>query len=206
MPIFGEILHKKMKKIIRLLVVIAICFGVYWVFFHKENKKSEPKQEALAVKSADNAFDSSMQFMMDNYYAFKSAYVKDDSVLIDKTSVGFFGALKAINFKGVKADTAIIETAKGLVDSIANVASNVPKVKGMEEKRHSLQIISDVLYDMVRTVKYNKDTIYQIHCPMAFNSAGANWLSRDTFVVNPYFNPSEKMVDCGGVQDSYPNK
>jgi hypothetical protein len=206
MLIFDKIPPQKMKKIIGLLVLLAIGFGIYWKFFHKENKPSEPKQEALTVKSADNAFDSSMQFMMDNYYAFKDAYVKDDSVLIGKTSVGFANALKAINFKGVKADTAIIETAKGLLDSIANVASRVQNVKGMDEKRHSLQTISDVLYDMVRTVKYNKDTIYQIHCPMAFNSAGANWLSRDTIVVNPYFNPSEKMEDCGGVQDSYPNK
>lgn len=185
---------------------MAIGFGVYWAFFHHEKRKDEPKQEALVVKSADNAFDSSMQFMMDNYYALKDAYVKGDSVLVNKTSIGFSDALKSLNFRGVKADTAIIETAKGLADSIANMANAVTKTKGMEEKRHSLQGISDVLYDMVRTVRYNKDTIYQIHCPMAFNSAGANWLSRDTIVINPYFNPSEKMLDCGGVQDSYPNK
>jgi hypothetical protein len=197
---------EKMKRIVGLIILVAIGFGVYWAFFHKEKKREEPKQEALVVKSADNAFDSSMQFMMDNYYAFKDAYVKSDTALIGKTTAQLIASLRAISFKGVKADTAIIETAKGLKDSIVNQAANVFKQKNIEDKRHSLQAISDVLYDMVRTVKYNKDTIYQIHCPMAFNSAGANWLSRDTMVVNPYFNPSQKMTDCGGVQDSYPNK
>lgn len=192
-----------MRKIISGLVLIAVAVGVYWFFIRSEKEKTE-KQAALEVKGANTAFDKSMDNLMILYYVFKDAFVKSDSNLVDKITPELIAAMYAVDIKGLKADTAIIATAQGLKESILAEAATIPKTIGLEEKRHSLEVISDALYDMVRAVKYNRDTIYQLHCPMAFDNAGANWLSKDSVITNPYF--GSKMIDCGGVQDTYPNK
>ena len=39
--------------------------------------------------------------------------------------------------------------------------------------------------------------IYQLHCPMAFDGAGADWFSEVSEVRNPYY--GDKMLTCGKV-------
>ena len=40
---------------------------------------------------------------------------------------------------------------------------------------------------------------YRLHCPMAFDGRGADWLQRDQAVLNPYFGAS--MLRCGSVEE-----
>lgn len=42
--------------------------------------------------------------------------------------------------------------------------------------------------------------VYVVHCPMASGGDGADWLSREPMVKNPYF--GDKMYDCGMVMDT----
>lgn len=39
--------------------------------------------------------------------------------------------------------------------------------------------------------------LYKQHCPMAFDGEGADWLSNETAIKNPYF--GDKMLNCGSV-------
>jgi Cu(I)/Ag(I) efflux system membrane fusion protein len=41
--------------------------------------------------------------------------------------------------------------------------------------------------------------LYRIHCPMAFNNKGADWLQADKEIRNPYFGAS--MLKCGEVTE-----
>jgi Cu(I)/Ag(I) efflux system membrane fusion protein len=41
--------------------------------------------------------------------------------------------------------------------------------------------------------------LYRIHCPMAFNNKGADWLQADKDIRNPYFGAS--MLSCGEVTE-----
>ncbi|HHL52195.1 MAG TPA: DUF3347 domain-containing protein, partial [Flammeovirgaceae bacterium] len=42
--------------------------------------------------------------------------------------------------------------------------------------------------------------IYYQFCPMARDGAGANWLSRDKDIRNPYF--GEAMLTCGETKET----
>ena len=46
----------------------------------------------------------------------------------------------------------------------------------------------------------SEGTIYKKYCPMAFNNEGAEWLSQEDYIQNPYF--GDKMMKCGSVQDT----
>jgi hypothetical protein len=56
------------------------------------------------------------------------------------------------------------------------------------------------LYDLIRTVRYDRLLIYYNYCPMAFNDQGANWLSNSPEIRNPYI--PKKMITCGEIKDS----
>jgi Cu(I)/Ag(I) efflux system membrane fusion protein len=44
--------------------------------------------------------------------------------------------------------------------------------------------------------------LYVMHCPMAFDNTGADWLQRDKTLVNPYFGAS--MLHCGAIKMELP--
>jgi hypothetical protein len=45
---------------------------------------------------------------------------------------------------------------------------------------------------------------YRIHCPMAFDNRGADWLAPSRDVHNPYFGAS--MPNCGSVEETFTRK
>ncbi len=42
--------------------------------------------------------------------------------------------------------------------------------------------------------------VYRVHCPMAFDNRGADWLQADKTVNNPYFGAA--MLRCGSVTET----
>ena len=41
--------------------------------------------------------------------------------------------------------------------------------------------------------------MYIVHCPMAFDYEGADWLSAEPAILNPYF--GDEMRSCGTVKE-----
>ncbi len=106
----------------------------------------------------------------------------------------------SVNLKEVKADTSILQMAKGYLETISSEAKALSQEKDLEAKRKSFQLISDAMYDLVRTIRFDRGVVYHQFCPMAFNDAGAYWLSATADIKNPYF--GKKMLTCGEVKDS----
>jgi len=68
----------------------------------------------------------------------------------------------------------------------------------IEPMRESFEEISKELIAVVGQFGvYQGKTLYNIHCPMAFNNKGADWLQTDEDIRNPYFGAS--MYKCGQV-------
>jgi Cu(I)/Ag(I) efflux system membrane fusion protein len=66
----------------------------------------------------------------------------------------------------------------------------------IEHQRTHLYALSGTLFDIAQSFGI-QGVVYQQFCPMAFNDAGANWLSREQQIRNPYL--SETMLGCGEV-------
>jgi hypothetical protein len=108
--------------------------------------------------------------------------------------------LEDIQLDAAEADTALMELAEQLRQVIGQETKKITTTAGLEEKRRTFQVMSDKLYDLLRTIRYSGSKVYQQFCPMAFDNAGATWLSGSTEIVNPYF--GDKMLHCGEVRDS----
>ena len=73
-------------------------------------------------------------------------------------------------------------------------------IKNIKELRMTFEPISNVMIAMTKTFKPLNESAYVQFCPMANSDKGANWLSKENKVVNPYFGVS--MIKCGEVKET----
>jgi uncharacterized protein YdbL (DUF1318 family) len=187
-----------MRKYITIasLVLLTACGGGAENTPGEEAKKDEP----LAQSKNSSDFNSKFTNFLNNYYHLKDAFVLSNNDMANTSANLLAGSADSLDLKDVKADTSILEMAKGYVQTVSSEAKALTLEKDIEAKRKSFQMISDAMYDLVRTVRFDKEVVYHQFCPMAFNDAGAYWLSATADVKNPYF--GKKMLTCGEVKDS----
>jgi len=76
----------------------------------------------------------------------------------------------------------------------------IAAVKNIETLRNRyFYDLSNFLITLVKTYHPSSVTIYVQHCPMANNDKGADWLSKEKEVLNPYYGAS--MLKCGEVRE-----
>lgn len=80
---------------------------------------------------------------------------------------------------------------------LKNKLQHVPHLSGIKEVREAFRQVSIIMVEMSGAFKPNSQTLYVQHCPMANNNKGADWLSSEKEVKNPYFGKS--MLTCGKV-------
>ena len=179
---------------VALVVFLASCGGA--------DKKVEEtaKDEPLAQSQNSAGFNDEFTSLLNSYYSLKDAFVASNDTMAASHAKILAASADSLNLLEVKADSSILEMAKQYAGSISAEAKALVAEPNIEAKRKSFQMISDNMYDLVRTVHFDKATVYHQFCPMAFNDAGAYWLSQSSDIKNPYF--GKKMLTCGEVKDS----
>lgn len=188
-----------MKRILTLATILflAACGG-------NDEKAAviETPQTPLGQSANSDTFNLVFGKMLDSYFQLKDQFIKENDTLITKGTEQLIADLNAAVgvLSELKADSSIVSTAKTYTTGIGNELTAVKQEKDIEERRKSFQVLSEQLYDLIRTVKYDRAVVYHQYCPMAFNDAGAFWLSNSSDIRNPYL--PKKMLICGEVKDS----
>jgi hypothetical protein len=185
----------------KYLAIIALAFLTACGGSENSNTATETKKdEPLAQSKNSSGFNSQFNNFLNNYYELKDAFVSSDDALASTTAAKLSSSADSLQLKEIKADSSIIEMANNYVQTISSESKALVGEKDLEGKRKSFQMISDAMYDLVRTVRFDNEVVYHQFCPMAFNDAGAYWLSSSSDIKNPYF--GKKMLTCGEVKDS----
>jgi hypothetical protein len=158
------------------------------------------KEQPLSQSKNSSTFNNAFGNLLTNYYHLKDAMVLSNDSMAVKSANLLGASADSLKLSELKADSSIIQMAEGYVQSISAEAKALVGEPKLEEKRKSFQMISDNMYDLVRSVRYDKEIVYHEFCPMAFNDAGGYWLSNTADIKNPYF--GKKMLSCGEVKDS----
>lgn len=191
-------------------VVVFLPFLVLMACGNKDQKanadgtKPQPEAPAPLAKSANSeAFNTSFQQLLDSYYSLKDGLVKSTKAVdasVDPAANALVKSADSLKLTELKADQSIVDLAKDYMQSISADAKGLVGEKDLEAKRKSFQTISDNLYNLMRTVRYDRQVSYYQYCPMAFNNQGAYWLSKQSEIRNPYF--GDKMLDCGETKET----
>lgn len=199
-----------MKKGLILIAIVVIAVVGYFVFFNKsnDNQSEEVHQKPLAISKNSDTFNAPFKNMLNTYYSLENALVNWDTTKANNEASALVTAATNVPYNELQADTNVILTAKSFSDNIVTESKALASKPTIEGKRRSFNTISDALYNLIRTVKYDEDVVYHMTCPMAFNgSEAAFWLSDTSKIINPYLgNKHPKyhsgMIGCGSILDS----
>jgi len=180
--------------VITAIVTLASCGG------SEKPAEEAPKDQPLAQSKNSSTFNNAFGALLTNYYHLKDALVLSNDTMAVASAKLLSASADSLKLDELKADSSIIQMAEGYVQSVSAEAKALVGEPDLEAKRKSFQMISDNMYDLVRSVRYDRETVYHEFCPMAFNDAGAYWLSNSSDIKNPYF--GKKMLSCGEVKDS----
>lgn len=198
-----------MKKWL-LLAGLAIAGVLLWYFLVTKQKPKEevPKNQPVAVSRYSAAFNSSIGRFLAAYYALSEAFVAWDSAAVTTNAAMLTKELDNVQWNELQQDTVIYETAVSYVDVFKNTMPELSGAADLTTKRHAFHGLSQNLYDLLRTVKYDGAKVYLQQCPMAFNDTEEGlWLSNDKKIRNPYLglhHPKYKsgMISCGETKDT----
>jgi hypothetical protein len=198
-----------MKKFILLIVIfIVAAFLGYKLLSDKKAQPEQPKDQALRIGRNSSAFNTAFAELMSDYFSLKDALVQWDTLKADQAAYTLALKVDSLPLRTLKADSSIVLTAQSLAASVSGEAKGLTGETGIEARRRDFNMLTDEMYNLVRTVRYDGETIYHIRCPMAFkDSEEGFWLSNTSSIVNPYLGVrhpvyKNKMVGCGEIIDS----
>ncbi len=153
------------------------------------NHSETPKVEAQEVNQ--------LKAIFDNYFAVKDALVKTDGNTASAKAKELLSAINAVKMETLKTEEHNVWMK--ILKDIKEDAEHIADTKDAKHQRDHFDTLSKNIYDLIKVSKQETPTYYQF-CPMANNGKGANWLSKENIVKNPYY--GSMMLNCGKVTET----
>ena len=135
---------------------------------------------------------SQLKAVFDNYFLVKDALVSSNE---DNVAVASKELVVAINnVKMDKLDMDVHMVWMKVVKQIKEDAEHIADTKDIKHQRDHFTTLSKDIYSLIKVSKYDTPVYYQF-CPMFNDGKGANWLSKENAVKNPYY--GSMMLSCG---------
>lgn len=164
--------------------------------------KKEIKTPTTAATTTDTpvqkeeAKPSSLQTVYDAYFDLKDALIKSDATIAATKAAALLKLINAVKMETLGSNhMAYMNVEKDLKLN----AEHISESKDIAHQRDHFSALSTAMYQLLKTAKANT-TIYYDHCPMYNDGKGANWLSKDAAIKNPYY--GSMMLSCGKVQET----
>lgn len=132
-----------------------------------------------------------VDMLLTPYFELQTALSKDD---LASSKVG------AKTFKEMLGHGPSHEEAASLAD-LSVEADKIIDASDIKSARAAFLAISKDLAKMVEHVGTSgKSDVIKMHCPMAFNNKGGDWLQNSDDLANPYF--GKMMLKCGSAVET----
>ena len=136
----------------------------------------------------------SVNSIIDIYFSIKDALIKSDAKTVNSIAKVLITNINEIKLDNLNPD------AKSVWGKISNnLKIDAEKISGTSNIEKQRTIFMDLTKNIVPLLKVSnqKTVIYLQHCPMYNNGAGADWLSKDKIIKNPYY--GTQMINCGSI-------
>jgi hypothetical protein len=158
----------------------------------------EPKMDMTVEHSYDSTITVEIQEVnqlskvFENYFSVKDALVKSD---VEMTSTNTKTLLKEINKVQMDKLPMDVHMVWMKVESkLKEDSEHIANSNDVGRQRDHFMSLSKNMYDLMKVSKSETPVYYQF-CPMANDGKGANWLSKEESIKNPYY--GVQMLGCG---------
>ena len=126
------------------------------------------------------------------YFEVKDALVKTDGASASVKAKALLAKINEVKMEVLPMDVHNV-WMKVLAD-LKKDAESITTNKDANKQRIYLDRLSKNVYELMKASKTDAPVYYQF-CPMANDGKGANWLSKDSAIKNPYY--GSMMMSCG---------
>jgi hypothetical protein len=159
---------------------------------------STTEEGTAASKSIQKA--SPLSPVFDHYFLIKEALVKTNAGIATENATQLAKAIKDVDMS--KLSTAEHAVWMKQMKSLMASAEKMAGLKEVSKQRETFVSLSTAMYELAKVSKLDAP-IYQQHCPMYADGKGANWLSRESAIKNPYY--GTQMLTCGSLKETIGN-
>jgi membrane fusion protein, copper/silver efflux system len=153
---------------------------------------------AKATPTVNDAFRVQLAKVFEGYFSVQQALANDDLEAAKKAAQTTLTALKAVDMKLVTGDNHVLWMKNSA--ELVKILSLIAQDKDIKILRESFYQLSQQAIALTKHFgALESKPYYMLHCPMAFDNRGANWLQTNDQTLNPYF--GEMMLRCGGVEE-----
>lgn len=144
----------------------------------------------IPVLSAVNI--NPLKSVFENYFLLKDALIQTSGSGSAEAAKNLSASLNAIKMDELSMDVHMV-WMKVMKDLMFD-AEHISETKAIEHQREHFSSLSKNMYALMKVSKSDTETFYQF-CPMYNKGKGANWLSKDSEIKNPYY--GSQMLSCG---------
>lgn len=157
----------------------------------KQVQKTDIVNSEVAVAATKQEV-AQLKVVFDNYFALKDALVKTDGNTASAKAKELLAAINAVEMGRLSTEehTAWMK----VVNDLAFDTEHIEETKSADHQRAHFTSLSKNVYVLIKVSK-NETPIYYQHCPMYNDGKGADWLSKETAIKNPYY--GLQMLTCG---------
>ncbi len=168
----------------------------------KTEAKTDEMNMVMAIETKDHSMHSNemtkmqeknpLSTVFDTYFAVKDALVKTDGTTASAKATDMLSAINEVKMETLKIDVHMVWMK--VLENLKEDVTTISLSKDTKTQRASFDTLSESIYKLIKVSKQETPTYYQ-HCPMANEGQGANWLSKEETIKNPYY--GSQMLSCG---------
>lgn len=193
---------KGVNGLTMLFAILLLLVGLvrYFVFpGSSSSNDNDPKPMPLTVSKHSPAFNQSFQQVLEDYYQLTTAFVQADTIAINRSAASMKLALDSFKIDELNIDTLIYQTALQPYQNAKAELASIISHPTIAEKRISFNILSNELFTLLSTARYDLAKLYWQECAAAFGDGPpGNWISLQEKSTNPYGNKEE----CADIKTS----
>lgn len=161
-------------------------------------KAEMPRKDKNSNEPIDNQKEvNPLAAVFTTYFEVKDALVQTDAELAAANSGRLLTAIKSVKMEQLPMDVHMVWMK--LLNALTQDTEAIANSKDVENQRSHFINLSKNMYELIKVATYEEPVYYQF-CPMANDGKGANWLSKEKTVKNPYY--GAQMLSCGKVVET----
>lgn len=126
------------------------------------------------------------------YFEIKDALVNSNGKLAASLAADLQTNINAVKMEKLSSEEHTIWMK--VMKDLKSTAEKIANTKDVEKQRVDFMGLSKDIYDLMKVTKHEMPVYYQ-NCPMYNDGKGANWLSKENKIMNPYY--GSQMLNCG---------
>lgn len=165
-----------MKSLSKIMMAIVTLLSINLCIANAQKKQS---QNELAT-------------VFEKYFEVKDALVSSNGKSAAEKAKELTAAIKNVNLEKLTAEQHAVWM--NVQKDLAEDAEHISDTGDAKHQRDHFVTLSTAIYKLQKVSKAEIPVYYQF-CPMANGGKGANWLSKEKQIKNPYY--GSQMMSCG---------